>query len=181
MSDGNLVTQAEARAFIGISESAMASTILDALIPAAEGYVAMYCGCALVEDEVTEDVEGGGIYLRPTRLPIASVDTITDLTNDDSEFSDYIVSKTAIARDETMRTRWEKGFARWRVTYTGGYGDTYAAPGALKVAVLMIIARLYNNRQGLRSQSAGAGDSFGYADVMTSDICVLLDPFVMGR
>lgn len=102
-----------------------------------------------VDGEVfVEDIDGGPFALRPRRLPIRSVTSITD--NDDSGADvteDYRNNDVRIIREDST-TRWGDGALRWRVTYLGGYGKSGTDPkvSTLKMLILQLVYTAYHGR-----------------------------------
>ena len=71
--------------------------------------------------------------------------------------------------------RWPRG--TYYIVYSAGYTTV---PAGMKQAILMITARMFDNRGGLSSLSAGGG-SQGWSGAITpgSDLALLLDPYVL--
>ena len=101
-------------------------------------------------EEFTEDLDGGGLGLRPKYLPIRSVSAVLDRENDDeditdSETIDHTPSRIVREDDES---EWDDGVQRYRVTYRGGYGvsDTDREVASLKLVALQVCHQIYHGR-----------------------------------
>ena len=124
----SIVTAAEARTYSKIPAApAVTDATIEQLIDEAEEFVAAICGCKFAETEMDETLDGRVYSLRPTVLPLVDVTSLSDAQPDAViGTSVYRVLKHGIRRDDG--DRWARGYDRYELEYTGGYGDTYAIP-----------------------------------------------------
>jgi hypothetical protein len=151
-------------------------TVIQLLIDAAEEWAARWLGCDLEQAQHTEDVDGGQLYLAPTHRPLVEITSVTDRQTDDeydaAEVGDLIARANAdgVPLDDTL---WPEGLARWRVVYYGGWADV---PEGIKLGLLQLIGRAYQQRSGEASGSA-AGVATNWQALAGSDILALLRPY----
>jgi len=149
---------------------------VQAMIDSAEDYVERYCGIKLASDEFEEDLDGGELTLRPTFLPIAEIDEVTDNWDSDAE-QDAAIHRADIrmADDagEIVDVIWPAGKARWHAAYTAGYA---VLPPALQLAVLQLVFRAYVQRGG-ETENIAAGVTLQWGKIADSGINELLRPF----
>ena len=168
----SVVTLAEAKEFCEVDFDSQ-NTVIQILIDAAEEFVEKECGLDLEQDDYEESVEGGGYALHPTHRPVASVDAVADAEADDEEVDEeeWRVDGDLIIRQD--EARWESGPNRYTLSYTGGYESV---PAALKLLILGLVRRSYENRGGKSSQSAG-GQSVSWDELMAGDMGRVLAQF----
>lgn len=141
---------------------------ISSLVTMVSGVIREETGRSILEEERTERVDGGGHTLELTNYPIVSVSEILDTFQDnpDPVSSDaYDVSDEegliyrrgkgrdvveASARKSNLSRRgkaiWRDGSARWKVTYTGGFGTSQDdVPDDLRSAALQLATFWYEN------------------------------------
>ena len=125
-----------------------------------------------------EYCDGGRLNLFPMYHPIVGVTSVVD--REDSSVADatgYRWNAWRIwKRDES---NWRSGDQRWIVTYSAGY-DLDDFPARLKLAMLMLCRRWYQNRGGASSESA-MGEAVNWADLVDTDIEQLLESHTFAR
>ena len=125
-----------------------------------------------------EYVDGGRRNLVPMYHPIVGVTSVVD--REDSSVTDaenYRWNAWRIwKRDES---NWRSGDQRWIVTYSAGY-DQDDIPATLKLGMLMLCKRWYDNRPGASSGSA-MGESVNWADYVDTDINQILSSHTFER
>jgi len=146
---------------------------LQAQLDGVEEWVEDFCGVALSRAAATEDVDGGGYALRPTRRPVASVTSVTDLETGVAEAAgDYYLERDELHRADEWR--WPEGApGRWRVVYVGGFS---AVPAGLVMCMYDLVARKYANRGGKLTQGA-AGFGVTWQSLADSDVMQNLDKY----
>lgn len=169
-----IVTTEQARLYLQISHS-VEDSLIPLMIDGAQEFVAATTGLYFHDGDgsVTEHLDGGNESLWPSRLPIQSVTSVTD--RESGEAYEYKATDSRILR-KTANLVWPGGNAaaqRWAVVYSAGY-DIDSAPVGLRLAVLDLVYRAYNNRGG-QSSSSGAGHSMNWASIANSDIMDILD------
>lgn len=171
-----VVTLARMKEFLTV-DYAVQDDVIEDLIDGAEEYVARVCGRELSQQTHAEDLDGGGYALWPTHAPVASVSSVVDNESGAAvSDTDYVVSGDYIVRDDG--DRWDDSPARrWRVTYTGGDSSV---PEGLKVVVMKLVSRWFQNRDGKDSQGA-AGFSVDWTAFSDSDIMRALEPYRSAR
>jgi hypothetical protein len=120
----------------------------------------------------SEHVDGNVFVLRLSSAPITQIVTITDTETDLTVLATAyeIDGANGIRRDDCER--WSAGRRRWKVDFRAGY-TAATIPNAIKLALLGLISRAYNNPDGRASES-GAGHSVNWADLMDSDTAKVL-------
>lgn len=180
----NLVTLDQIEAHVGIQPNSQ-DAYLQVLLDACEEWIAQYCGVAFSEATVTERLDGGGQSLRPTRLPVVSVTSVTDTLQ-----SDTLIDATAY-RISTRKSRimredldvWDRGEERYQAVYVGGYGgngqSSIAAPTGLKLCLLEVIGNAYATRRGERHTSS-TNQAADFDAFIRGQIGDRLQPYVLG-
>ena len=171
----SIITLAEAKEACNVSHTAQ-DTFLQTVIDGVEDWAQAYLGRDFSSALHVEFVEGGGFALRPDHRPVTSVSEVYDTEAGAIEATaDWDLKDDGIYRD--AMDRWESDpHNRWRVTYYGGN----SLITAIKMAMLMLIARAWANREGLERQgAAGYGSSF--AALADTDIVAILQPFRRGK
>jgi len=150
---------------------------LQALIDAAEEWLAKWLGTPLEATEYTEDLDGGEYTLRTRWQPIIDVAEILDRLDEDAEMDFTLGAGGAIQRADTagslLNSRWPEGAGRYRVSYTAGYEDL---PAGVQLGVLMLVSRAYHQRTGETGGSA-AGVAVNWSALMASDIVATLKAY----
>lgn len=169
------VTAQEVKDFLPIDYDAQDGTIA-ILIAGVDEFLERALGRKLsAASSCADDVDGGGFALWPPRRPVTAVASVTNLSTGDVEDADnYALSGDRIHRVDGAD--WADYYPGcWRVAYAGGE----AAPAGLKMAVLHLIGRLYDNHGGKVSQAA-AGYGMMWEPLITSDIWEMLSPYALG-
>ncbi len=182
----SVVTLAQAKEYLRITTTdstleAMVQLILDG----AEDVVARHCAIALASSAVSEIAPGGMQFFSPSTRPITAVTSIYHADEAYSYGSDeWVVRDGRIyPADDGVQISGRWPYGTYYISYTAGYTTV---PAGLKQAILLITARMFDNRGGLGSLAAGGG-SQGWAGAITpgSDLDLLLAPYaspnVVGR
>lgn len=181
------ITLARAKEYLRVtSTDATLEDIIQLIIDAAEDVVKRHCGTELAETSKTEIVPGGMHYFSLACRPVVSASSVYHI---DTEYSysagDWVVKDSrvylATSAGNPSSSRWPAG--QYEITYTGGYSTV---PSGILQATLLLIARMYDNRGGMGSLSAGGGSQgWGAALAPGSDLAILLEPYtnpsVVGR
>jgi uncharacterized phiE125 gp8 family phage protein len=160
----SLTALATVKQFLRISHTAE-DTALQVIIDAAEAWIADRAGIHLCADAATayesktEDLDGGGLYLWPTYLPVRAITSILDRMDDDEavDVTEYALAEyaTRIERwgdtyEDGSITTWDLGRKRYRVTYTAGYLAS-DIPDTFTRAVFHYVYRDYHGRDAENS------------------------------
>jgi hypothetical protein len=150
---------------------------LQILLDGAENFVEKETGTYLSAAAVTEDVNGGGFALWPSRMPVNSVTSVTDNeTGVAVSTDDWHNRKNGIYRDSGAR--WESGRVnRWEVVYNGGYTTL---PYGLRAIILQLVVRGYHARGG-KTASTAAGYDVEWGELLDSDMMMKLEVFKPAR
>lgn len=167
-----------AKSYLRIA-GAQQDALIQSLLDGAEDWVERRCGIKLATETVTEDLDGGEIYLFPSHRPVTAVTSVTDLHGNEEQDAVRIADR--IARENEYGTPsgsvWDDGERRYRVVYTAGFGEI---PYGLRMAILMLVSRAYENRGGAAADGQ-AGLSVQWAPLNSSDIEQLLRPYKRAR
>jgi len=175
----SVITLAQAKEYIRVTSTDSAlESMIQLIVDGAEDVVKRYCATQLAETEINEIANGGVQYFSPSTRPVVSVSAIYHA---DAEYSyasgDWVVRSSRIYPADNavlMAGRWPRG--TYYLTYTAGYATV---PAGMKQAILMITARMFDNRGGLSTLSAGGGSQgWGGTIAPGSDLAMLLDPYV---
>lgn len=149
-------------------------TLITALIAAARERVEGFTQRALITQtwKLVLDMPNNKVRIpKPPLQKVSSIEVIdTDGSASTIDPKDYIVdtsgiygrvtptkaSRLAFVDPELWRGiwPWHRGFASFIVTFDAGYGDTAdAVPEALRTAILMLTAQMYENREGQPSDT----------------------------
>lgn len=176
----SICTLAEGKEFARISHSAEDVT-LAIILAAAEDWVTNFCGFAFGSSSSQSEIidSNGDESLWPSKLPISSVSAVEDAWDNYTEIDadSYTASKGRI--EMKNGGRWDYGVGRYRVTYSGGYVAA-TIPNQIKLAILTLFARWYQNRATQNSASA-AGASMSWATLAGSDVQEMLKPYRLGE
>lgn len=159
-----LVELSEAKAYTRVTSSSE-DTLMQTLLDGAEAFIEQYGGVSLSSVSFTENLQGGGTLLIPSRHPVTAVSSIVDEWAGETEASDsYEITEDYMGIRRVISglswflgnpSKWGRGLGRYTVAYTAGYdGDTHTAPTSLKTAVLELVARHYRLRGGQTGENA---------------------------
>jgi hypothetical protein len=175
----SVITLAQAKEYIRVtSTDAALGAMIQLIIDGAEDVVKRYCATELTPTVCNEIANGGMQYFSTATRPIISVSAIFHAEAQyNYPSTDWVVRDSRIypADDAVlMAGRWPRG--TYYLTYTAGYSTV---PAGMKQAILMITARMFDNRGGLSTLSAGGGSQgWGGTIAPGSDLALLLDPYV---
>lgn len=148
-------------------------TLIQDLIDAAESFVEAFCDIKLTSEEVSENLDGGGYYLLPSRKPMTAVTTVFE-EGDLIDAADYGFEEFGLF--QTTEYPWTAGKQIFATTYTGGYVE---APAGLKLAIRQLALRAYINFEAKSSSSESERDT-NWQDLWKgNDITALLEQFSM--
>lgn len=183
----SLITLTEAQQMLEIGHGKQ-DDIIQIIIDGVEQWVEDWAGLSLTKvTEVDELVDGGGFALWPKKRPILTIASVVDRIGDITFDPDNIILigneiHKEFSTDNIVihrhRERWEPGRGRFKVSYDGGY-DTGLVPNGLKMIILQIIYREYNNRGG-KSQQGAAGFGVSWQPQERSDWLKQLKNFRLG-
>jgi hypothetical protein len=116
------------------------------------------------EEGLSVDLDGGGLFLRPRRLPVNSIESVTDLSGDDEELdaADYGLDEKQhalfLADEDGLPSGelWGVGDRRWRVVYATGFETV---PEDVREAAFALIADAWGRRNPRVRSSAVGGVS----------------------
>ena len=153
--------------------------VLQIMLDAIEEWVAAQCALKFntgsTVSNITEDVDGGSLNLRPDMHPILGVTKILDRDASDVEVDTTFWRNNNTRVWFTDGSIWGIGVERFRMTYTAGYTED-TLPNGLKLAILQLMHRSYNKRGGVSSDSvAGYGESWD--EFFSSDDVKMLRAF----
>lgn len=168
------ISLVEAKNFLRVGHTAQDTSIQN-IIDGAEAWVEETLGRRFTVTTRVEYLTGGGFALRPRQRPVVSV---TEVYDDESSVAvnsdDYDLVRDGIYRDDMERWN-EVPENAWRVTYVAGE----VLPPGLKLGILMLIDRAYQNRSGLERQGA-AGYGMNFQSIAQGDIMDMLRPWMRG-
>lgn len=148
------VTVDEAKNFCRIDLTEDDSLITN-LITAARQASENYTGRAYINQSITYSTDTNSLFIPLPKIPYSSCTTVKYLDTDNAwqaltVTTDYDVTKRGEAGVVTLLTTPsvdDRGVATVEVVYVAGYGATAASvPYALKQAILMRVAALYERR-----------------------------------
>ncbi len=184
---GNLVTVAEAKAFLRIN-SAMVDSQIDALVSGVESWAANFCGTSWTVRSVTDWLDGGCGFLAPSVRPLVSVSDVYDFERGASVDESYwrVMEDAVYYVGNGSVANWPAGRKRFRLAYSAGYNDgdaikaegSVAAPSGLKLAVLAVVDRLFRVRGGNTIQGV-QGNMSRWDALIHGDCGDLLGPFTL--
>jgi len=166
----SVVTVAEVKALGRITHSAQ-DVLLQDLIDSAESFVEAYCDLGLTSIESSENLDGGGYYLYPSRKPLTAISTIFE-EGVELEAEDYAFENFGIY--QTTEVPWTAGKQLFAVTYTAGYAE---APAGLKLAIRQMVLRAYMNFEAKKSSSESDRDTSWQSLWEGNDITALLEQY----
>jgi len=166
----SVVTVAEVKALGRITNFSQ-DTLIQDLIDAAESFVEAFCDVSLTSAQVSENLDGGGYYLYPSRKPLTAVTTIFE-EGVELASEDYALECFGIYQATEMP--WTAGKQIFAVTYTGGYATT---PAGLKLAIRQMALRAYMNFEAKTSSSESDRDMNWQSLWSGNDITALLEQF----
>lgn len=158
------------------------STLLTSLCDGVEDWCQAYLGVRFSPTTVTDErVDGGGVILKPTILPVDVTQTVVikDSWSNDAVFDADDYYKTAWGMRRNREWPWLAGGNRWLVSYTGGYANATAVPPAITAAMMVMVHRQFSKRNGAMN-SADTGVSFNWSSLLSSDEVFVLDRYRMG-
>lgn len=173
----SLITTAIYKEFLQIDWDSE-NNILGIITEALEDHVSELTGIRFIETggsvTINDDVDGGDIHLRPKYHPITALNSITDRNTDEAyDISEVLFNERSIWQEGL--TRWDAGVERWRVNIDAGYTAS-TLPSGLKMIMLDVAFRWYNNRGGKQSESY-EGVSVNWAEFFTSDVMAKLSAY----
>lgn len=172
----SVMTLALARDACGVDYTAQ-DDFLQILLDGAENFVEKATGTYLSDSDETEDVNGGGYALWPSRMPVNSVTSVTDNESGSAESTDdWHHRKNGIYRDSGARWESER-VNRWGVVYNGGYETV---PYGLRAIILQLVARGYHSRGG-KTAATSAGYNVEWGELLDSDMMQKLEVFKPAR
>lgn len=199
--DYAFITVTEAKTYRGLTGSANDS-LLEILINAATDRIEQYLGGRRIKTSGSDIVEyHDGDYLRVGKssifvknFPIRSVTSVSYSLEDDYSnptWQNYFASSEYIVDKEIGQIKilsvMPYNVKQLRVTYKGGYDTSEAPiiPQDLKMAAMMIVAKLYDTRksQGINNESVGGGSiQWGTGDTstpfgFTNEVKAILDTY----
>ena len=161
----SIVTAAEVKSFLEISHTRQ-DTIIDILIAAVEAEIEKALAIKLESESRSDYCDGGKEGLWVPFHPLTAVTTITDRLNQVNYTGTTYHDEYKIWTAEEGEL-WERGSNRWTVTYTCGFTEA-TLPAGLKLEILNMIHRAYNNRGGIASEGA-EGANINYQNFMDAD------------
>jgi len=164
------LTQAKSYLRVGHSND---DVLIQLIVDGVEEWTERTFGLGLSETTQTDYLDGGMRALWPQRYPVISITSVYDAVTENTSDADDYNLRNSLQIIQDGEGRWEDGRGRWRVIYTGGYGTTQAVPAGLKLELLGLVARAYENRVGAQSESA-AGWSTNFASLLDSDTMIRL-------
>jgi len=168
----------QAQNFIQIGGD-LADGTIESIVNGAESFVRKQTGIYYTETDVTEKLPGGGKNLWPSHGPIISVSSIYT-TEAGSTVSDGLYEIVNNRRINYDYGRWQEGQRYWTVEYTAGYGNTIAIPDDLKLIILQLTARWFENRRGAESEDS-AGHSITFRSLADTDMMQRLELYQYGE
>jgi len=166
----SVVTVAEVKALGRISGTNQ-DTLVQDLIDSAESYVEAFCQIKLTSEASSEDLDGGGYYLLPSRKPVTAVTSVAE-DGEAVDADDYGFEEFGLFRDDEYQ--WTAGKQLFAVTYTGGYVDV---PAALKIAIRQMALRGYINFEAKESSDESNRESKWQGLWNGNDIAAMLEQF----
>jgi len=156
-----IVSTATVKKFLQVAHS-NDDAFIEILIDAAQEWIEQEADVYFHDGDgaVTERLDGGGLFLWPTRKPLNSVTAITDVDLTETITEDVRVQDNRILR-YADGLKWGAGQMRYQVTYDAGY-DADDVPALFKTALLTLVYRAYWARGDSDSQSA-SGRSIDWA------------------
>ncbi len=127
------------------------------------------------DETISDDVDGGDVFLRPKYHPITALNSIGDRNADENAWDITTVKFNSRGIFQQGEARWPKGSNRWRVSIDAGYTEA-TLPVGLKMGMLDVAFRWYNNRGGKKSESY-EGVRINWADFFTSDVMAKLSAY----
>jgi uncharacterized phiE125 gp8 family phage protein len=155
------VTRTEAKLHLRVTTTAD-DTLIDSLIQASREYVELYTRRAFVQRTYRADVEYFSDEIQLPYAPIASITHVKYYTAASPQVLTTLDAVNyALTRDVIMRSNvgvWPAVYPRpdaVQITYVAGYASTSSpvnaasgVPAAIKAAIHLTIADLYENREG---------------------------------
>jgi len=173
----SIVTTSEVRA-MGRIGGTVNESFLETIIAGAESYLAELMGVAFTNGSHTERHSGGFKQIWTNVQPISSVTRVYDRwTEDNVDSTIYETDGRSIYI--IQGGYWEEGDRRYDVYYVGGWAVA-DVPAAVKLAIMQLAARMYDNYSGKNTQSA-AGFGTDWESLMDSDIMRYIEPHMYRR
>jgi len=142
---------------------------IQALIDGVEDWLESEWGVLLSLQSVSEDLFGGERALWPSKVPVASVTTVS-LNGSTVASGNYTLRGNAIVHDD----EWDADF--YDVVYQAGFA---AVPARVQSLILSLLRRRYDARGGPDSESAG-GHDVSWQKLMDTDEVILLKDLAGG-
>lgn len=142
--------------------------LIQLLIDSVEQWSEEYCDISLTEQTVTDEFNTASkYYIIPSVLPITAITAVynaDDLTTDLS--SDMYLKNQYMIGYKNRFSEFEVDGEQYSIDYTGGYATL---PAGLQLALFQIIARVWENRAGKKSEDSGDAYRVEYQDFLGSD------------
>jgi len=159
----SLLTLASVKEYLKITiTDSTQDTLIQSVINSAEDMVERYLGTSFSVKTYTELKGGGFQYFQMNKGPVVSV---TSIFNADREYTyesdEFIIVDSKIYRaykNVVTAHRWPSD--SFQITYTAGYTSA-SVPLGIHQAILLIVARFWDNRGGLQVQSSGLAVIYG--------------------
>lgn len=175
-----MITADEFKNYIGLTASDY-DGVIDTLISGAVGWIEAMINNKIKEDTVEEYFDGdeidGDVYLANNlNLKDLSVEYDSDGSWTAVPDTDYIFYRDqGIIRLKSVRT----GELNYKISYKAGYADA-DTPDNLKLAILKLVGRLWNQRKsdGIKTESLGDA-SIAWEEHLTPDVASILSSYKM--
>ncbi len=155
------------------------NTVLGIIAEGIEDYLSEILGIRFIESggdaTITDDVDGGDVFLRPKHHPITALNSIADRNADNQAYDITEVKFNERGIWQEGEIRWDKGSERWRVSIDAGY-TAASLPSGLKMGMLDAAFRWYNARGGRKSESF-EGVRVSWAEFFSSDVMAKLSAY----
>lgn len=166
----SIVTVTEVKALGRITTNSH-DTLLQDLIDSSESFVEEYCDIKLTSEEVSENLDGGGYYLLPSRKPVTAVATVFE-EGVEVESEDFIFEDIGVI--QVSELPWTAGKQIYAVTYTGGHATV---PAGLKLAIRQMVLRAYMNFEAKSTSDESNRETTWQSLWKGNDITALLEQY----
>lgn len=170
----SVTTLAEAKAYLRISWDTE-DVVIQACLDGAEEYIEQYCSIQLSQTAQTNEVITADCkyYFTPSVLPIISIQHLYDVDDLTEDLKDEVFHNSIIVKYIQDNTFFRTNNQQYEFSYVGGYSSI---PAGLKIGILQLTARMYENRSSKDSEKSD-GYSVSYSALMNSDIINILSPY----